>query len=180
MISRTQYMADSDKLHRSYYAQLAIDEMREQVKRHITVERIKASTDEHFNDIPMEKWDALSGLVFMRGQVVVKPRVSHEFAERCREAEEGGVSPATLVCVYKEIAQQIKEEHEYRVCMFPNCTEDATRWYEQANGKEFYYCMEHPEADAWKETGMVIRPEDQKEVESAVYSCGEACEVCNQ
>lgn len=74
--------------------------------------------------------------------------------------------------------ESARTEHVGVPCMFPNCKEEATRWYEQADGTEFYYCLEHEEADEW-ESGEVTRA-DGVTVESAVYSCSDACEVCNE
>lgn len=107
MKSRQEYLADKIS-HRDYYAQFITTGMIEQVKNKIGVDRIKASKDEHLNDIPLKLWDSLSGCIFRGSQLIAKPFVTHKFTELLKQADEG-VSPATLVCVYKEIARQLAE-----------------------------------------------------------------------
>lgn len=106
MIKRKEYL-DGKISHNDYYMQFATEEMRRQVEREIGVDRIKASTDEHLNDIPLHLWDGLSGCMFRGSMCMVRPTVSKECADKIKEAEEGGVSPATLVCIYKAIARDL-------------------------------------------------------------------------
>jgi len=108
MKTRQQYLA-GEISHHDYYSQFITDEMIEQVKQNIGIERLMASTDEHLNDIPLKEWDALSGTVFMRERLIDKPKISHEFHEKTKEAKEAGegISPSTLVCVYKAIARNL-------------------------------------------------------------------------
>jgi hypothetical protein len=109
--TRDEYMNGKVE-HREYYAQFITDEMVKQVKDNIGIERIKASKDKHLNDIPMKEWDGLSGISFkiINGSQTLasRPQVSHKFVELCKQAGEG-ISPSTLVCVYKEIARQLAE-----------------------------------------------------------------------
>jgi hypothetical protein len=107
MFTRHEYMCDKVS-HRVYYSQFITEEMVEQVKNNIGIERIKNSTDQHLNDIPLKEWNVLSGHYFIGERMVGKPQVSHEFIELCNKANEG-ISSSTLTCVYKEIAKQIKE-----------------------------------------------------------------------
>jgi len=105
--TRQQYL-DGDVTHREYYAQFITPEMVRDVKTHISVAVIKASKNEHFDDIPIKKWDALSGCVFQCGQLVRRPMIPKSLADRVRAVGDG-VSPSTLICIYKEIARQIQE-----------------------------------------------------------------------
>lgn len=109
MITRKEYLKDSSSLHREYYSQFINPFLVNDVKNNITVDRIKNSTDEHFNDIPLHLWDLLSGCRFSGSSLVSKPRVSMELHDRAVELGEGGISPATMVCIYKEIARQLAE-----------------------------------------------------------------------
>jgi len=107
MIKRKEYI-DGKFSHREYYSQFITSKMVEQVKNKIGIDRIKSSKDEHFNDIPLKEWDMLSGHYFIGSKMVGTPRVSHEFAELCKQADEW-TSSATLTCTYKEIARQLVE-----------------------------------------------------------------------
>jgi hypothetical protein len=110
MKTRQEYLA-GEISHRAYYAQFITNEMREQVRDKIGIERIRASKDEHYNDIPLREWDALSGHSFRGSEMIGRPQVSREFAELCKQANEG-ISSATLTCVYKEIARQLAENRQ--------------------------------------------------------------------
>lgn len=79
------------------------------VKNNIGIDKIKASKDEHFNDIPLYLWDKLSGCVFNGSELVSKPRIPKEVLDISKELGERGISPATMVCIYKEIARQLLE-----------------------------------------------------------------------
>lgn len=111
MKTKTEYL-DGKISHREYYAQFITPKMIERVKTYIGVDVIKASTDEHLNDIPMELWDGLSGIIWIirngSQEMATLPTVSSEFKKLTTEASEG-MSPSTLVCVYKEIARQLAE-----------------------------------------------------------------------
>lgn len=43
--------------HHEYYSQFVNDAVINMVKLHIGVDKIKKSTDKHFNDIPLGNWD---------------------------------------------------------------------------------------------------------------------------
>ena len=71
MITREQYMTmpySSDNAvmaarHRAYYAQFVDARTIDFVVCQIGADRLRASTDPHFNDIPLRKWDnCVSGL----------------------------------------------------------------------------------------------------------------------
>jgi hypothetical protein len=110
MKTRKQYLNDEIS-HSEYYAQFITDTMISNVKNNIGIERIKKSKDEHFNDIPLKEWDALNNFVFkiVNGSetCVSRPIVDSECIKKIKDAEEW-ISSATIVCINKEIARQIK------------------------------------------------------------------------
>lgn len=78
--------------HRQYYAQFVSCDTIDSVVRRIGADRIIASTDEYFNDIPLAEWDRLG------------------FSMACSFASRGVSSTlASKVCVAKEAARQYKE-----------------------------------------------------------------------
>lgn len=96
--TRKQYMAepyktraDSAAAHRRYYAQLVNARTIVYVVSIIGADKLRASTDEHLNDIPLRKWDNLT-----RGLPLAT-----SFANLDDYATLGG-----LVCVAKEAAHQ--------------------------------------------------------------------------
>lgn len=109
MLTRQDYMKDSSKLHRQYFAQFVDDTIKKEVLESIGIDRIKASKDEHLNDIPMHLWDRMTGFAFSGSQMIRKPySIRKELHDKLKETGEG-VSCAGLVCIYKECAKQIKE-----------------------------------------------------------------------
>jgi hypothetical protein len=111
MKTRKQYL-NGDITHREYYAQFITPEMVTDVRQGIGEELILASTDEHMNDIRLSLWDRLSGCSFRGNEMITKPTIRKNFKELVAEADDS-VSAATLVCVYKEIAQQFKETKQW-------------------------------------------------------------------
>lgn len=105
MINHQDYL-DGKVSHREYWAQFVDEEVKKELLSYITIKELKASKDKYFNDIPLKKWDDISGVVFIGSSLVNGPRVRRELAEKLREAGEG-VSPASMVCIYKEMARQL-------------------------------------------------------------------------
>lgn len=72
--------------------------VRRLVYNFIGMDRIKASTDLHFNDIPLDKWDCIAELL--------SDNIKRQFVQ------DYDVHPclATWVCIMKEAARQMKEE----------------------------------------------------------------------
>lgn len=104
MYTRKDYM-DGKVTHDAYYSQFVTPEVRAIVARCIGAGRIRASTDPHFNDIPLREWDAIIG--FTDGP---QPRVATSLGVRTAlEAAGDSVSASTLTCVMKAAARQIKE-----------------------------------------------------------------------
>ena len=107
--------------HREYFAQFVNDEVKKAVVDNIGLDALLNSKDEHLNDIPMEKWDTLSGYAWRRAEneetMTVWPRTETDILpveiNKLREAGEVGKrylpSNATLVCIYKEAGKQIIE-----------------------------------------------------------------------
>lgn len=112
MFTRKDYM-NKACTHREYYGQFVNDGVIRLVLHRIGRKAILGSTDPHFNDIPLHRWDALcgfdgrpySGGTFTGGAVY--PLVAAKFKELGQH-----VSPSDLLCVLKEAARQIKEDHD--------------------------------------------------------------------
>ena len=99
MHTRMDYL-NGECTHREYYAQFVNDTIIELVSESIGLPAILRSTDEHFNDIPLERWDA-AGLGLW----------TQEVPQALRQAGEL-YTPAVSVCILKEAARQIKEQAE--------------------------------------------------------------------
>ncbi len=85
MKTRNHYI-NGDISHNDYYDQFVNRDIIRVVERRIRVDKIKKSTCEHFNDIPLKNWDNISGVVNVRG-----------------------FSLSDRVCTLKAAARQIKE-----------------------------------------------------------------------
>jgi len=106
--TRKDYL-DNKCTHREYYAQFVNDSVMARVGSKIGVDRILNSTDEHLNDIPVKDWDDLGGFAFRGNIMTWRPsNIEPIDITLLREAMDG-VSPAGLVCIYKEAARQIRE-----------------------------------------------------------------------
>ena len=92
-----QYMAHEVD-HHAYYSQFDRP-LVDLVGRVIGVDRIKASVDPHFNDIPLHRWDALHGLILQA-----------QGARIGQANGTGGVSLSDTVCTAKAAARIIREE----------------------------------------------------------------------
>lgn len=91
--------ADRAAAHRRYYAQFVTPYVLSLVRARIGVDRIKASTDRHFNDIPLRLWDQLHPAL-VQGVANIGAKIN---------GAGFGVSLSDIVCVAKEAAKQIKE-----------------------------------------------------------------------
>lgn len=102
--TRTQYLAGECD-HDTYYAQFVTPSVIYVVAQAIGVERIKASTNPHFNDIPLHLWDRLKDSV----RQSMNGRRFKELA--CPQAPKGHIffSLSDAVCIAKRAAKQIKE-----------------------------------------------------------------------
>jgi hypothetical protein len=96
MYTRKDYIANKVS-HEEYYGQFVDAFVKDKVLRFIGKERIMASIDPHFNDIPLHKWDAV--FCVCPSDIIAK-----------LELHGDSVSMAGLVCIAKEGARQIKGE----------------------------------------------------------------------
>lgn len=101
MFTRKQYL-NHECSHREYYSQFVNDSIKNDVIQKFGIERLKNSTDEHFNDLPLSQWDQLSGYS------VGSPNIYHIPVKLLRELGDS-LSYAGITCIHKEAAQQIKE-----------------------------------------------------------------------
>ncbi len=95
MFTRKDYLSNKCTRH-EYYMQFAASNLKNILFMHIGEDRIKASKDASFNDIPLKLWDNL-------------PMINYTTAEKMREA---GDYPtlAGKVCIYKAIAEEVRDE----------------------------------------------------------------------
>lgn len=86
---------EAHRIHRTYHAQYVGPFQKRIVTQFIGVEKIKASTDPHFNDIPLAHWDGLA----------------HALNIDTKLMKENGdfLTLGNAVCIAKEAATQIKE-----------------------------------------------------------------------
>ena len=106
MSTRAQMM-DKEVSHREYYAQFITPEIERVLLARIGRKAIMASTDEHFNDIPLRKWDAITGYTMHNTR---QPNTYGAGAMlRAANGPAGGVSHSDVVCTLKECAKQIRE-----------------------------------------------------------------------
>lgn len=96
--SREDYM-ERRCSHRDYYGSL-VEELHVAFTDQDTIESFKRSRNLHMNDIPLRFWDGLaSGLLAYRGKEVTQ----------AFKARGDFVTPAGLVCLYKEAARRAVE-----------------------------------------------------------------------
>lgn len=94
-LSRT----DSLAAFHQYYGQFVTPYVLEVVREHIGEDRIKASKDTHFNDIPLKLWDRLV------------PFVWHGVASKNEELNgTRAVSVCECVCTLKTAAHNIRND----------------------------------------------------------------------
>jgi len=94
MITRAEYIAGNAS-HRDYYGQFVDEAVLDGIKRDLGLERIMASKDESFNDIPLAVWDCLP--CTRAGTVTEKLVACGDFP-----------SMAGLVCIAKEGARRLR------------------------------------------------------------------------
>ena len=100
MYTRQDYM-NKTCTHTEFYGQFVTPAVVNAVKQVIGISRIMASSDEHFNDIRLDRWEALSckhiaNIAAIRQAHNCKPGI-------------GFWSKNLNVCILKEAARQIKE-----------------------------------------------------------------------
>lgn len=101
MMTREEYISascdDAHAAHRRYYGQFVNQRTIDTVVRAIGADRLLASTDPHFNDIPLAKWDRLVGLL--------------PLAASLRDAGDY-LTLSGGVCIAKEAARQYVESRQ--------------------------------------------------------------------
>lgn len=101
MMTRKEYMSadrKDGKAHRAYYAQFVTPGTKARVLAVIGRAGLLASKDASFNDIPLPRW------------YWVCPRLIPVELNKAMRAAGDYPTPAGLVCIAKEAAQQIVEE----------------------------------------------------------------------
>ncbi len=104
LIQRADYLAHK-ATHREYYSQFVTPYVKQTVIRAIGKSAILASTDEHFNDIPLSKWDAIIGWSDFSRVPLATDLGSGAALRACGDYP----TPAGIVCIMKEAAKQFKE-----------------------------------------------------------------------
>lgn len=100
MITRTDYLQNPKELHNDYWGQFVTDYERELVAFKIGIDKLRASTDPHFNDIPLHKWDYVARYLHRKELA--------EGLQKCGDfLTDGG-----MVCVLKVAARQLIETVE--------------------------------------------------------------------
>ncbi len=101
--TRTDYMNNKCS-HHEYYAQAVNESVLDYVKQAINEKAIANSTCEHFNDIPLKKWDNLHGIKHLIHIPTLKKM------QGIAENEKHFLwSPCNQVCIAKAAARIIKE-----------------------------------------------------------------------
>ena len=97
-------------LHRAYFAQYISQSILLLVKQKIGMEAIAKSKAPHMNDIPLKKWDEIVGYNERENKFTpsLTPLVLRSQIIKNGET----LSPATLVCILKEAARQLKPQAE--------------------------------------------------------------------
>jgi len=90
-------------LHHEYYIQFATDRTRRLVAQSIGRDRILASQDPHFNDIPLNLWDGL--------EARVKDTIDRKLLGEAEACAPGSFvwSLSTAVCIAKAVAREMRE-----------------------------------------------------------------------
>lgn len=91
-------------LHQEYYIQFATERTRRLVAQTIGEARILASTDPHFNDIPLREWDIM--------EKRVKDTIDRKLLGAAEGCEPGSFiwSLSTAVCVAKCVAREMRDK----------------------------------------------------------------------
>jgi hypothetical protein len=111
--------------------------------------------------------------------------------EIMKETKNGDITPSQeseidialskLADIMLEVFKQNNgQEHEPKQCNFPNCSLEASRWYEDPSYEDntFYYCLTHEEDHEDPDPEFMVNSVGEK-VEVGVYSCSDECPECN-
>lgn len=104
MITRKQYLdatrAEGPAMHRAYYGQFVTEGIKSRVLNHFGLAEILASEDPSFNDIALQRWDNVLNWNGLPAETAKLLRAMGDYP-----------TMAGAVCIAKEAARQIKEEH---------------------------------------------------------------------
>lgn len=108
MITRKEYMEHSGEpgFHNRYFGQFITKETTQAVLKHIGEKSLLESTDEHLNDIPLSRWDALVGYPGDNGAVAPRWNCRLPTNRKAIEAAGEWVTASTLVCIAKQAARE--------------------------------------------------------------------------
>ena len=107
--TREDYLANVCT-HREYYSQFVSDSVKWVVRSCIGLHTLLNSKDGHFNDIPLCRWDGISGAIrSCVGGLIAQANAS------------GGVSLSDTICVAKEAAKQLVEEQQNTTIQYSTC-----------------------------------------------------------
>ena len=85
--------------HREYYSQYVTEGIRKGVCSYIGIDKLRASTDEHLNDIPLKEWDYITVSILSCTGLTLKMEERGDYS-----------TLAGHVCILKEAARQVIEE----------------------------------------------------------------------
>jgi len=94
-ITRQQYLAHSAELHEAFFLQFADPSYRSALAGMFGPEELLHSTDEHFNDIPLARWDDAARKLY--------PRVNHDKVMAAGAFYSQGMG----VCIAKAMARSL-------------------------------------------------------------------------
>jgi hypothetical protein len=107
MITRAQYMADSENLHESYYGQFVTPQIKNMVIAAFGIDRLKRELkmDKNLNTIPLSLWDSLAGNY-------IAPNGGYASTLCAKELKAAGDGPSWSggVCILKAAARMAVKE----------------------------------------------------------------------
>ncbi len=99
-MTRKDYMAGKVS-HSDYYGQFSTPEVADYVVARIGADRLRSSSDEHLNDIPLHLWDRLSPPIDYKSLTV-----SNRSTEANPRTTGTSYSLCDVVCISKEAARK--------------------------------------------------------------------------
>ena len=102
MFTRADYMNHGVD-HHAYYSQFVTPRVVALVERNIGTDAIVASTDPHFNDIPLHKWDALESQLPSKRSIALAGMFTQNHATAVPWC-----TPSDCLCTLKAAAKIIK------------------------------------------------------------------------
>jgi hypothetical protein len=103
MITRKQYLEDSENLHDTYYRQFVTDGIKQMVLNRFGLDKLKVHVTKKMDEkgyIPLDKWDAMAG------------GYGSKLGESKMKEVGDYPSLAGAVCILKQAAKMIVEENE--------------------------------------------------------------------